>query len=105
MEDYSFWLDFFDTYQSLSDWMKFAWLLVPTAFVLGLVALLLRHRVAVREAEHGGRGDLLFTVHRDDDGALRIYQHGRDIEHQPALVLLESPEGNRLDRQNHRGQP
>ena len=103
MEDYNFWQDFFDTYQSLSDVVKALWLLVPPAFLLGLVALLLRHRVAQREAEHGGRGDLLFTVHRDDDGALRVYRHGRDIAHQPALVLLESPEGNRLERQNHSG--
>lgn len=105
MEGYNFWQDFFDTYQSLSDVVKALWLLGPLAFVLGLVALLLHHRAAPREAEHGGRGDLLFTIHRDNDGALRVYRHGRDIEHQPALVLLEGPEGNRLEQQNHGGQP
>jgi len=44
VEPYNFWQDFFDTYQSLSDWMKFAWLIVPPAFVLGLVALVLHFR-------------------------------------------------------------
>lgn len=48
MGDYHFWQDFFDTYQSLSDWMKFAWLLVPPGFVLGLVAIILKYR-AVRK--------------------------------------------------------
>ncbi|WP_156892533.1 hypothetical protein [Salaquimonas pukyongi] len=45
MEDYNFWQDFFDTYQSLSDWMKFAWLIVPPAFLPGLVALVLHFRM------------------------------------------------------------
>ena len=38
MESYSFWQDFFDTYQSLSDWMKFAWLVVPPGFPHSLSA-------------------------------------------------------------------
>ena len=44
MDAYNFWRDLFDTYQSLSDWMKLAWLVVPPAFLLGLVALILRYR-------------------------------------------------------------
>ena len=32
----NFWQDFFDTYQSLPDWMKLAWLVVLPAFALGL---------------------------------------------------------------------
>ena len=57
------------------------------------------------EAEHGERGDLVFTVHRDDDGALRIYRHGSDIKRQPALVMLEGPEENRLEGQNPNAGP
>ncbi|MEG9884327.1 MAG: hypothetical protein V6Z86_06870 [Hyphomicrobiales bacterium] len=37
MDDYHFWQDVFDTYQSLSDWMKFAGLVVPLVFLLGLI--------------------------------------------------------------------
>ena len=37
MDDYNFWQDVFDTDQSLSDWMKFAWLVVPPIFLLGLI--------------------------------------------------------------------
>lgn len=48
MDTYNFWQDFFDTYQSLSDWLKVLWLIVPPAFVLGLVALTLRFRLAGR---------------------------------------------------------
>lgn len=35
MDSYNFWQDLFDTYQSLSDWMKTLWLIVPPAFALG----------------------------------------------------------------------
>ena len=95
MEDYHFWQDFFDTYQSLSDPTKALWLIVPSAFVLGLIALILRHRVAVRQAENGMRGDLVYTIHRDGDDNLCVYRHRPALEHEPALLVLE--ESNRGD--------
>jgi len=91
MEDYNFWQDFFDTYQSLSDGTKALWLIVPAAFVLGLIALIMGHRVAVKEAEHGLRGDLIYTIHRDGDDKLHVYRHGPALEREPALLLLEEP--------------
>ncbi|MES0385533.1 MAG: hypothetical protein ABUJ98_13215 [Hyphomicrobium sp.] len=91
MEDYHFWQDFFDTYQSLSNWTKALWLIVPPAFLLGLVALIMRHRVAVRETEHGMRGDLVYTIHRDGDDKLCVYRHGAALDREPALVVLEEP--------------
>ncbi|NVK34103.1 MAG: hypothetical protein HWE23_06470 [Rhodobacteraceae bacterium] len=50
--DYNFWQDFFDRYQSLSDWMKMLWLVVPPAFVLGLIALVMRMRINSKRADH-----------------------------------------------------
>jgi len=91
MEDYNFWQDFFDTYQSLSDPTKALWLIVPAGFLLGLVALVLRHRVAVRQAESGMRGDLVYTIHRDGDYKLHVYRHGPVLEREPALVVLDQP--------------
>jgi hypothetical protein len=91
MEDYHFWQDFFDTYQSLSNWTKALWLIVPPAFLLGLVALIMRHRVAVRETEHGMRGDLVYTIHRDGDDKLCVYRRGAALDREPALVVLEEP--------------
>jgi hypothetical protein len=93
MEDYHFWQDFFDTYQSLSNWTKALWLIVPPAFVLGLIALILRHRVAVKEAEHGLRGDLIYTIHQDGDDKLCVYRHGPALDREPALLLLDQPSG------------
>ena len=93
MEDYHFWQDFFDTYQSLSDPTKALWLIVPPAFVLGLMALIMRHRVAVRQAETGLRGDLVYTIHRDGNDQLHVYRHGPALDREPALVLLEEPNG------------
>ncbi len=78
--DYNFWKDFFDTYQSLSDWMKFAWLIVPPAFVLGLIALVMRMRIDSKRAEGVDAGTLAYTVQKDENGGLRIYTHdGADV--------------------------
>ena len=93
MDDYNFWQDFFDTYQSLSDGTKALWLIVPPAFVLGLIALVMRHRVAVRQAENGTRGDLVYTIHRDGDNKLHVYRHGAALDREPALLLLDQPSG------------
>ena len=77
MESYNFWRDFFDTYQSLSDWMKFAWLVVPPAFVLGLVALFLWYRLATKRAAEPETGTLAYTVFSSQNGDLRIHTHRR----------------------------
>ena len=64
---------------------------MPAAFLLGLIALILRHRVAVRETERGMRGDLVYTIHRDGDDKLHVYRHGAALDREPALVVLEEP--------------
>ena len=51
MENYNFWQDFFDTYQSLSNWMKVLWLVVPPAFLLVLIWLAARTGEQRRSAE------------------------------------------------------
>jgi hypothetical protein len=91
MDSYNFWQDFFDTYQSLSDPTKALWLIVPAAFVLGLIALITRHRVAVRQAENSLRGNLIYTIHQDGNGQIHIYRYGAALEREPAIVLLDQP--------------
>jgi len=86
---------FFDTYQSLSSWTKGLWLMVPPTFLLGLIALILRHRVAVKEAENSIRGDLVYTIHRDADDQLHVYRHGAALEREPALALLDHGNGGK----------
>jgi hypothetical protein len=86
MEDYNFWQDFFDTYQSLSNGAKALWLIMSPAFVLG-------HRVAVKEAETAKRGDLVYTICRDVNDQLHVYRHGAALDREPALVLLDQPRG------------
>ena len=86
MEHYNFWQDFFDTYQSLSEWMKTLWLVVPSAFLLGLIALILRYRIVCKRAENGITGDLVCTIHRDAHGQLHITLRGREIERESVLL-------------------
>lgn len=91
MEPYNFWQDFFDTYQSLSDWMKMLWLIVPPAFVLGMVALVMRMRIDFKQADHGFTGKLIYSIHRDEEDQFHIVAHGRENGVQPTLLLLDPP--------------
>jgi len=88
MEDYNFWQDFFDTYQSLSDWMKFAWLVVPATFLLALIALNMRYRIATKRVENEINTELDYTVYRDAQGQLQILRHGELTNQAPELGLL-----------------
>jgi hypothetical protein len=88
--DYNFWKDLFDTYQSLPDWLKFAWLVVPVFFLFALISLFLRYRIAARKAgvaEEIIEGELVYTVYRDDFGDLQIRQHGEALPGAPHILL------------------
>ncbi len=99
MEDYNFWADFFDTYQSLSDWVKILWLIVPPAFLLAFVALILRYRLASRPKQHLSDGDLIYTVHRDKHDQYRVYRHDPNIERHRTIVLLEQSNYDQIEPQ------
>jgi hypothetical protein len=62
VEPYNFWQDFFDTYQSLSDWLKAIWLIVPPAFVLALIWLWRRPQTPPDTTALSDRGRLLYSV-------------------------------------------
>ena len=88
MTDYNFWQDLFDTYQSLSDWLKILWLIVPPAFVLGLVALTLRFRIESRRVERRFDGELVYSIHRDAGNQLHVISHIPLAEGRAPLLLL-----------------
>ena len=44
MDDYNFWADHLDTFQSSSDYIKTVILLIPVLFVLGVLFLVLHYR-------------------------------------------------------------
>ena len=84
MEDISAFQAFLGTYQSLADWIKALWLIVPPAFILILTALLLRAKRPVPEID----GELIYTVHRDVAGQYRVLRHAPPGD-TPALLPLE----------------
>ena len=84
MEEISAFQAFLGTYQSLADWIKALWLIVPPAFILLLTALLLRAKRPVPEVD----GELVYTVHRDAAGQYRILRHVPPDD-TPALLPLE----------------
>ncbi len=88
MDSYIFLRDLFDTYQSLSDGIKLAWLLVPAMSLIAVTALFMHYRVALKAAEQGITGDLIYTVRRDPLGQLQVYQHAPKLDHPPTLLLL-----------------
>ena len=84
MEDISAFQAFLGTYQSLADWIKALWLIVPPAFIFAMTALLLRGRRAVPEID----GELVYTVHRDTTGHYRVLRHVPPDD-TPALLPLD----------------
>ncbi|PRD50139.1 hypothetical protein [Phyllobacterium myrsinacearum] len=101
MTDYNFWQDLFDTYQSLSDWLKILWLIVPPAFVLGLVALTLRFRIESRRVERRFDGELVYSIHRDAGNQLHVVSHVRQAGDNPPLLFLDQGDRDAFDYTDH----
>lgn len=98
MEPYNFWQDFFDTYQSLPDWLKVLWLIVPPAFVLALVALKLRFRIDTKRADGGLNGELIYSIHRDAENRFHIISHAPHAEGNRPLLLLDPADHDKSKR-------
>lgn len=92
MNDYNFWSDLLDTFQSSPDWIKALWLLIPPGFLLGLVALMLRFRIAAKQMEQSAGGELIYSIHRDA-GQLRVVSHIPLAEGNPGLLVFDPPAG------------
>lgn len=103
VDTYNFWQDFFDTYQSLSDWLKVLWLIVPPAFVLGLVALTLRFRLAGRRMNSGLDGELVYSIRRDAQNRIHILSHMPLGDGNPPLLLADPAGGDKAEhgREQH----
>ncbi|QND51826.1 hypothetical protein HB779_07865 [Phyllobacterium sp. 628] len=89
MNDYNFWSDLLDTFQSSPDWIKALWLLIPPSFLLGLVAMAMRFSMASKRMDHGSKGELIYSVHRDIRNQLHVVSHLPLIDGSPALLLLD----------------
>ena len=77
MESYNLWRDVLDTYQSSPDWIKALWLVSIPGFLLGVLALVLRYRVAVRRLERFADGRPVWSVVAGTDGTYRVHRHHR----------------------------
>ncbi len=84
MEETTFWQALFATYQSLTDWIKALWLIVPPAFIVAMTALLMRAKRPAPETD----GELVYTVHRDASGLYRVLRHASSDD-TPALLPLD----------------
>lgn len=89
MQDYNFWADLLDTYQSLSIWIKTLWLVVPSTFLLVMLTIILRHKIAYRRADIKFPGELVYSIRRDDHKQLHVYHHNSGKEKLPTLVLVD----------------
>ncbi len=94
MEDYNFWADLLDTFQSSADWIKALWLTIPPAFVLTLIWLI-RRRVAQADAVDG---ELLYTIYKEPNGLIQIHRHGVLDDGNSEVVLIEHQLGADLPR-------
>lgn len=92
MDNYNFWSDLLDTFQSSPDWIKALWLLIPPAFMLALVALTLRFRIESRKVEKRFDGELVYSIHRDAGNQLHVVSHSPLAEGKTPLLLLDPAE-------------
>ena len=97
MEDYNFCADVLDTYRSLPIWLKGLWLVIPPAFVLGLIRLFLRWRAG--RAADTIEGELIYSIYTEPDGIIRVYRFRESddrilealIERQPVATVDPRP--------------
>jgi hypothetical protein len=95
MDSYNFWQDFFDTYQSLSDWTKALWLIVPPAFLLLLIKQLTHWRKLPKPAAPpASPGRLVYSIYRDDQNRTLVFNHAPELSQDTTLLLLEAPRGD-----------
>ncbi|MDQ0998097.1 hypothetical protein QFZ34_003279 [Phyllobacterium ifriqiyense] len=100
MDNYNFWADFLDTFQSSPDWIKALWLLIPPGFLLGLIAIVMRFSMANKQMNHTSKGELIYSIHRDAGNQLHIVRHIPLIDGNPALLMLDPPKANEHASQN-----
>ncbi|MEM5470777.1 hypothetical protein WNZ14_03480 [Hoeflea sp. AS60] len=88
MEDYNFWADLLDTYQSSPDWIKALWIIIPPTFLLCLVGLMRpRHRIS--EYPQQNNGEVLYTVSRETDNRLCLRRQVAVPEQELTMLLIE----------------
>ena len=79
MDDYNFWADLLDTFQSSPDWIKALWIVAVPGFLLGVLALVLRFRLATMEATPSADRKLAYSIVCDENGFYRIYTHDTEL--------------------------
>lgn len=101
MDNYNFWSNLLDTFQSSPDWIKALWLIVPPAFLLALVALTLRFRIESRRVERRFDGELVYSIHRDAGNQLHVVSHVRQAGDNPPLLFLDQGDRDAFDYTDH----
>ncbi len=105
MTDYNFWAHLLDTFQSSPDLIKAIWLIIPPAFVLGLLAMTMRFRIESKRADKGLDGELVYSVHRDKQNRVHIISHIKQVGDNPPLLFLDQGPGEAFEYTNHLVKP
>lgn len=100
MNDYNFWADLLDTFQSSPDWIKALWLLIPPCFLLALITILVRYRLASKQLKEKLVDEFVFPIDRRPDGHLQIIRHRPEIIRESAMLLLDESSPSSRDHQN-----
>lgn len=70
MDEYNFWKDLLDTFQSSTDWIKALWLAIPPLFLLMLIRMIMRYRLARNTPPEPVETPVFYQVHhnpKEDD--------------------------------------
>ncbi len=93
MNDYNFWADLLDTFQSMDDWLKALALLIPPGFVLVVLGLFLRHRATMRAIETGRTAGFMWPAQEVFDrvdylrNSALPFDEGEEIATSPLVAI------------------
>ena len=85
-------------YQTLPDFVKALWVVVPPMFVIALLVVTLWYREQRRRTKLANSATLVYTIMPDETGTLRVYAHdaiGRMLTQIPAPAQLPLPQSCR----------
>lgn len=94
MNEYNFWRDLLDTFQSSTDWIKALWLIIPPLFLLALFRMAMRFRLSRLKAIQKPVSVPIYPARTDDTDEILVFNRGLMVEkiRAPRRLLVRDPE-------------
>lgn len=94
MNEYSLWADLLNKYHTSPEWIQVLWLFAIPLLLFGLGWCLKEAVVAFAKRKQPPRGELVYSIYRNNDNELLVYKHSETLEQANTdnLILLPATE-------------